>query len=154
DTTGQPDGHGRPDSHVQRDSDRYRSVELSVEEERHRYFWSDLLELYHAGHDEFRQRGTVYGSGQQHRRERDQRRGQSHSECGSGGPFDHDTTGQPDGHGRPDSLLQRRRDRYRSVELSVGEERYGHFWSDLLELYHAGHDEFRQRGTVYGSGQQ
>ena len=72
DTTGQPDGHGRPDSHVQRDSDGYGPAELSVEEERHRYFWSDLLELYHAGHDEFRQRGTVYGSGQQHRRERDQ----------------------------------------------------------------------------------
>ena len=60
----------------------------------------------------------------------------------SGGPFDYDTASKPNGDDRPDGYVQRGSDGYRSAELPVEEERHSYLWSDLLELHHAGDDEF------------
>src|SRR5205807_6566087 len=64
----EPDGDSRADGDVHSSGRRHSAAKLPVEEERHNNLWGDLRKLYHASDDEFRQRGTVHGGGQQHGR--------------------------------------------------------------------------------------
>jgi len=47
----------------------------------------DLVYLYHAGHNQLRQRGTVYRGGQQHGGDGNERGGDADRECGSGAGY-------------------------------------------------------------------
>jgi len=154
DTASKPDGDSRTDRYLHSSCDGYGPFELSVEEERHSYRWGELIELHDAGHDKFRQWGTVHGGGQQHGGECDQQRSHAHGERKFGGAHDHNTASEPDSDGRSDCHVRGSGDGYGTVELPVEEERHGHLWGDLFELYHASYDKFRQRSTVHGGGQQ
>jgi len=97
----------------------------AISGERNSHFWGDLYPATPPGTTSSTT-GRSSRADQQRSWKCDQQRDHAHGERRPRGPFDHDAAGQPDGHARPDSLLQRGCYRYRSAQLSVEQERNSH----------------------------
>ena len=69
-------------------------------------------------------------------------------------PLDHGGAGKPIRCGGPDGNLYSGCVGAQSAELSMAEKWCGDQWGDFVELCDACDDQFRQRGAVYGVGQQ